>query len=242
MDTTRPPREKSSTWIYVGCGCALLVGLLLAGFAGLVLIGYRQAKGFERAFKDPATRLAKTREILPWDELPAGYHPLGAFSIPMVMDVALLSDVEPPPGAPEDHAFKDHGFIYMVLRDWVGKRRELERFLKGEGKKPDWMQKTDMDLRKQEVLRRGELTVEGRPVLFAASRGEVVRRGKRKQGLVTLLTVDCPHDDRLRLGFWFNPDPAPGTPPEDLDLAGTGADPAAIRGFLSHFHLCPAAR
>ena len=54
--------------------------------------------------------------------------------------------------------------------------------------------------------------------------------------------VDCPHDDRLRLGFWFNPDPAPGTPPEDLDLAGTGADPAAIRGFLSHFHLCPAAR
>ena len=39
-------------------------------------------------------------------------------------------------------------------------------------------------------------------------------------------------------GAWIEPDPAPDLPVEEVDLSGTPADPAAIRRFLSNFHLC----
>lgn len=242
MDPNRPPRNTTSPWTYIGCGCGLLVALILAGVVGLTVFGYKKGKDFEESFKDPAKRAAKTREILRWDELPAGYHPIGAFSIPYMMDVAILSDQEPPPGADQkSHSdFRKHGFVYMVLRDWMGKRKELQNYMEGKGKRPDWMKKSDVDLETQEVLSRGKVDVGGRTALYAASRGEVQRQGHRAKGLVTLLSIDCPDDKRLRLGIWFGPDPDPGKPAGSLDLKGTTADPEAIQEFVNHFHLCPA--
>lgn len=240
MEPNRPARQKTSPWAYIGCGCGVLVALILASVVGLTVIGYRKGKEFEESFKDPVKREAKTREVLHYDRLPAGYYPMGAFSIPMMMDMAILSDKEPPPGADQRHGggFEDHGFVYMVLRDWMGKRGELQAYMEGRGKRPDWMKKSDVDLETQEVLGRGHVEVDGRQVLYVASRGEVQRRGRRSKGLVTLLSVDCPADKRLRLGIWFGPDPGAGEPADSVDLAGSNADPKAIQEFASHFHLC----
>ena len=244
MDPNRPARNKTSPWMYIGCGCGVLVFLGLAAVGSLAFFGYKKGKDIEQTFKDPVKRAAKTRETLHYDEPPAGYYPVGAFSIPFVMDIAILSDREQPAGADQgdDGGFEERGFIYMVLHDWMGKRQELQDYMEGKGKRPDWMKKSDVNLETQEVISRGKLEIDGRPVYYATSRGEVQRRHSRQRhrakGLVTLLSVDCPEDNRLRLGIWFGPDPDPGKPADTLDLSGTTADPEAIKEFAGHFHFC----
>jgi hypothetical protein len=54
-----------------------------------------------------------------------------------------------------------------------------------------------------------------------------------------MIYVPCPSDSRIRFAFWFTPDPAPGKPKEELNLAGTPADPKVLADFLGHFELCP---
>ncbi|HEV7516469.1 MAG TPA: hypothetical protein VGR07_09235 [Thermoanaerobaculia bacterium] len=246
MDPNRPaPPKKTSPWNYIGCGCGLLVALILVSVVALTFISYRKLKEAEQSFKDPVKREARTRQILHYEQLPAGYYPMGALSFPFVMDMAILSDQEPPPGVDQKHGggFKDHGFIYMVLRDWMGKRDELQAYMEGTGKRPDWMKKSDVDLDAQEVIGRGTVKIDGRTALYVASRGEVQSRNhRRSKGLVTLLSIDCPDDKRLRLGIWFGPDPDAGKPIGHLadraDLTGTNADPKEIQEFASHFHLC----
>jgi hypothetical protein len=240
MDPNRPARQQTSPWMYIGCGCGLLVFLILAGVVGLTFLGYRKGKDIEESFKNPAKREAKSRAVLHYDRLPDGYYPMGAFSIPMMMDIAILSDEEPPPGAGQKSGgFKERGFFYMVLRDWMGKREGLRAYMEGTGKRPDWMNRSDVNLDTHEVLGRGKVVVDGRPALYMAGRGEVQHRGhNRTNGLVTLLSIDCPEDRRLRLGIWFGPDPTAGHPADPADLRGTNADPAAIQEFASHFHFC----
>ena len=90
-------RTRSDTISWLGCGCGTLVFLALAAIVGLTWFGYRQGKEMERNFQDPAARDAKARAILPWRELPPGYHPMGSFSVPLLMDMAIFSDRAPDP-------------------------------------------------------------------------------------------------------------------------------------------------
>jgi hypothetical protein len=241
MDPNRPQRQQTSPWVYIGCGCGLIVILIVAGVAALTFFGYRKGKEFEESFKDPQKRAAKTREILPYDQLPAGYYPLGGLSIPMVMEMAMFSDHEPAPGEGKDGArdFKERGFIYMNFRNWKGKKGELRDYLEGKGKKPDWMNRSDTDLEDRDILGRGHLQVNGQDMLYVATRNDEEHAGGRhRNGLVTFLTLDCPGDNRQRLGLLFGPDPGPGEPADTLKLAGTNADPHVIQEFVDHFRFC----
>jgi hypothetical protein len=240
MDPNRPQRQQTSPWAYIGCGCGLLVVLIVAGVAALTFFGYRKGKEFEESFKDPAKRAAKTREILPYDQLPAGYYPLGGFSIPMVMEMAMFSDHEPAPGEGREGAnnFKERGFIYMVFRHWRGQKGDLRDYLEGKGKKPDWMNRSDTDLEHREILGRGHLQVNGQDMLYVSARGNDEHRGRKTNGLVTFMTLDCPGDNRQRLGLLFGPDPGPGQPADTLNLAGTNADPQVVKEFVGHFRFC----
>jgi hypothetical protein len=242
MEPGRPPRKETSPWVYVGCGCAALVILAMAGMAGLTYVAYRQGKKMEQAWSDPAARESGTREVLAYDELPAGYHPLGSFSLPFVMDMAMFTDSPPPPGAkPDQHdsePFKERGFIYVKTRRFGGGDRELRDFLEGKGDEPEWL-RGNADLDAGEVLRRGEVDANGQRIVYTASRGEVKQSGQHMEGITTMLMIDCPQDRRVRFGIWFGPDPDPGKPAAEIDLAGTHADPEEIRKFASHFRFCP---
>jgi len=236
----RPQKKPTSPWVYVGCGCGVAVLLALGALTSLTYWGYQKGKEIERTFKDPKARAEKTREVLPYRELPAGYHPVGAFSIPFLMDVAILGDREPQAGESRHGSFNERGFVYMNMRHLRDNKEKMKRFLRGEAPAPEdspWRQ-SDVNFDPKENIRRGTVTVGGRQVLFNASRGEVNHRGRTDEnGIVTMVMPECA-SDRLRFGIWFGPDPAADKPVKEADYTGTAADPAAIADFLGHFELC----
>ena len=293
MDPNRPAKSSTSTLGWMGCGCGLLVALALAGIVGVTLFGYRKGKEIERTFKDPAARTEATREILHWRELPEGYYPAGAVSMPMLMEMAILSDEEPEPGeAGHGRAFHERGLVFMSFNSWIGKEDELLRWLRGETKQaPKWIQRSDAKIDPGQVLKRGTVEVNGQSIVYVVSRGDAMAQvpeppeppqppasppaaedagdqvtaereippepdapadpettdlgtaepepeSVRKESLMTFFSFDCPGDNRARLGIWFSPDPAPGQPNAEVDLAGTIGDPERIREFVGHFEPC----
>ena len=82
----------------LGCGCGAVVVAVLAVLVAMAWFAYVQGERFEETLADPEARAARSREILGYDELPEGYHPMGGFSIPFVMEMAMLSDRDLAPG------------------------------------------------------------------------------------------------------------------------------------------------
>lgn len=239
------PKKETSPWVYIGCGCAALVILAMAAIAGMTWISYREAKKLEKSWSDPAAAESRTRGVLAYDELPEGYFPLGSFSLPFVMDMALIGDNPPRPGAkPKDRGndrFKERGFIYIKLRRFGNSGREMRDYLEGKGKQPEWM-KGNTEVDTSEVLKRGEVEANGQRILFSANRGEVSQGGRSVDGIATIMLIDCPRKDRIHFGIWFGPDPEPEAPADRVDLTGTNADPEEIRKFAAHFRFCPAGK
>lgn len=238
------PRKSTSTspWVYVGCGCAAIVILAMAGIAGMSWWGYKSVKRFEEASKNPDAAAAQIREVLPYDELPAGYYPVGSFSIPFLMDMVILGDRESVVGeeASPERNIEERGLLYMSIRNLQGNKDDMRRYLRGEapepGKESNWRSNVNFDA--EELIRRGTIQVNGREVLYAAHRGEVNQEGKDVEGLVTMFMPECPGDDRLRFGLWFGPDPEPAKPVAEVDFTGTTADPEKLAEFAGYFRFC----
>ena len=102
----------------------------------------------------------------------------------------------------------------------------------------DPLSRNHINVRAREELGRGLLEGREGTLLYLAQRGEVEFSAHEGRGLTSLILADCPQDRTLRLGIWFGPDPAAGAESEAASLAGTPADPAAIRDFMGHFRLC----
>lgn len=240
-----PQPKKTSPWVYLGVGCGIAVLLGLIAISGFTYLVYRKGKEMKESFTDPKAREAKTREVLPYTALPAGYYPGGAMSIPFLMDFAVFTDREPTNGqGPDQGNFDERSFIFMNMRHLRDNREKMERYLRGEAAAPEdsaWS-KSNVNFDAKKVIRRGQVEVGGQTVLYQASQGEITHKGpetggvsvtQKKDGIVTMVLPECA-DDRLRFGIWMGPPPAGAVD----DYTGTPADPAALQEFLGHFRLC----
>lgn len=237
----RPLKKPTSPWLYLGLGCGACVLIGLLGISVFTFVMYRKGKDMVEGFKNPQVREQRTREVLPYKELPAGYYAAGAMSIPFLMDFAILSD-RPPTGTsgPEQQGFDQRSFIFMNMRHLRDNREKMERYLRGEAPAPDdagWRQ-SNVNFKQKELIGRGALKIGDLAVLYAANRGEVSHKdGSTKEGIVTMVLPQCP-DDRLRFGLWIGPDTQAGKPLAEATYTGTAADPAAMHDFLEKFQLC----
>ena len=244
MTSTPPPAPGAGAGerrAALGCGCGALVAGALALVMALAWFGYRKGEGFRESLRDPESRAAASREVLGYRELPAGYHPMGGFSIPFVMEMAMLSDREPAPGeeieGPEQ-AFGRRGFVFLVTRTSGRQEAELRAYFRGEREQAQFYQEIDRRFTGGEVVGRGRLSAGGaEEVLYVAERGRMELGDGPAPTVLARLLVECPEGSRLRAAMWFEPAP-PAVGGGGESHRGTPADPAALQRFLDHFRLC----
>ena len=237
MTSTHAGQDRGERRAHLGCGCGALVAAILVLIVGLAWFGYRKGEGFRESLRDPERRAAASREVLGYRELPAGYHPMGGFSIPFGMEMAMLSDREPAPGeeveGPEQ-AFGRRGFVYLATRMSGGQEAELRAYFRGERERAGFYREIDERFTGGEALGRGRVRAGGAEVLYVAERGRMELGEGPAPTVLARLLVECPEGSRLRAAMWFEPAPPEGEGGYD----GTPADPEALARFLGHFRLC----
>lgn len=220
---------SSRTGLGVGCTILAAIGLVL-GAIGAIWV-YRRANLVERELRDPVARTARAAALLGTDTLPEGYHALAAFSVPLVLDLAVLTDVEPDAeGVIRD--FGERGLIYVEFAYGARQEGRLREFLAGNAPAPQILRENDIGVELDGVLRRGVAPVAGGSLEYVVHPGRFEVQGFGGRGLAATGVVDCPEDPRPRLAIWFGPEPETG------ELAGTPADPGALAAFFGRFRLC----
>ena len=234
--------KKTSPWVYLGIGCAVLVVLCVVVVGGLAFWGFRFIKGMAAENRDPVARLEKVKSLLGCKELPEGYHAMMGLSVPFLMDIAILSDREVvwTKGAHSEHPkkpFDSRGFIYV--KTFTGKNdKELQEYLEGKSENLDSLKVQKLDLDAAETIGRGSLQQGTMAVRYVAQRGTIRLDRSPVEGVLTVMSLECPGEGHLRLGLWFGPDPHPKDPVKEVDFSKTPADPAEIQSCLSHFAPC----
>lgn len=198
----RPPGaddRRPLTWL--GCGCAALVAAVLAFVVAGSFATWRAAEGFEES-RDPAVAATRTREVVGWERLPAGYHPTGAMQMPLgMMRLAVFADAPPRPETvrpetprPETAEKTDRvngpsatgpaaaedappavtaAFFFVDMPDWMDREEKMARVFRGEEGDPGGIAQVEVQFEGREELGRGELAAAGADVLYYARRGEL---------------------------------------------------------------------
>lgn len=229
--------KGTSPWVWVGVGCAVVVALAIAGAGAVGFFGYRAVKRLEAEQKDPAARVDKAKSVLGADSLPDGYGVVVSFSIPFVMDLAVLSDREPAPDG-QIHGFDHRGFVFVRVLSAGRDQQQLRDYFEGRSDDSSVLARNHIRVHAREILEKGKLTVDGQEMLYLVQRGETSFQGQGREGLTTLVLTECGTDSRLRMGIWFGEDPHPGEKATPAQLAGTVGDQAALQSFLGHFRFC----
>jgi hypothetical protein len=232
--------DGKTVFAYIGIGCVVIIGLMsiAAGACGVWV--YSEAQRFEQEFRDPVARGDRVMEVLGTDTLPDGYYPMLAFSIPFVMETAMLTDEERV-GEDVEPNFGDRGFIYLKMLRLGQDEEELRDYFEGRTDDADVLSGNGININVEEVIGRGAMEHQGADLMYVVQRGQVSMGGRgrdRGDGLASMALIECPDDSRLRIGIWFVPDPDPEAEPEMLDLTGTPGDPDAMSAFYGHFNLC----
>jgi hypothetical protein len=233
---------QKSGFHYLGVGCLVAAVVLVVGGAVFGFLVYRWGKGLEAELRDPATRRDKVLEILVGDELPEGYYGMVAVRIPLLLDTAILTDHDTPPGE-EPPDFGERGLVYVAMRDLGGDRAQLDDFFDGRSEDPEALEEHHIDIDLGERVARGRVERTSGPIRWVTHRGnlESAHTRGRHEGLITLFEVACPDDDFNRIGIWFGPDAEPeAEAPDGADpFTGSVADARLVERFVGHFRFCP---
>ena len=236
------PRRGTPLWITLGCGCVLLVALVIGAAVTVGYLGVSEFRDYLSDLKDPASRSAKAAEMLGASRLPEGYVGQLYFRIPWVFDLVVLSDGEPVAIAGEDDvdldaaAVGEHLFLYVELRSKESDE-DIDRMLRGERTAEGVQADIGLELDPDEELGGGAFELPPQSLRWVAHRGEMELDQDDFDGIYSRVIIDCPADDKTRVAVWFRRDPeTPAAAP--ADATGSPADEAALRRFMGHFNVC----
>lgn len=233
--------DSKTVFAYIGIGCIVIIGLMAIAMGACGVWVYSEAQRFEEEMTDPAARGSRVMDVLGAESLPEGYYPMMAFSIPFVMETAMLTDLEPEPGADQEPNFGERGFVYVKILRMGQDEEELRDYFEGRTDDADVLSDNGININVEEIIARDTMMLDGAEVMYVVQRGRVSmgRSGRnRDAGLASMSLIECTGDSRLRIGIWFAPDPDPEAAPAEVVLTGTPGDPAAMADFYSHFDLC----
>ena len=246
MDPNAPVKKQRSPLFYIAIGCGgLLVLMMIFGLIALVAAvrcGQKMAAGIT----DPSAKAENVKKML--GATPVGYFPVLTFSIPMMMEMALLGDKAPP----EDGGFGDfeRGFMYFRVIA-TEQSAHAQDFFDGKSSDTSALRSSGVNVDAKDVLKRGTTKTSGGTVVkYVVTRGTMEMQGGQrrrrgddgmnaKPGLNTLMFFVCPDDtSAVRVGVWMMPDPSAETPADKLDLTGTVGDEEEIATFLRPLTPC----
>lgn len=234
-------KRGTPLWITLGCGCVLLVTLVIGAVVAAGYFGVSAFKGYLSDLKDPASRSLKAAEILGTSRLPEGYVGQLFLRIPWVFDMVILTDGEPMEIAEEDDVDLDaatigeHLFLYVKLRSKRMDEEEIDQMLRGERTSDGVRADVGIELDPEEELGRGAFDLEAQSLRWVAHRGEI-ELDDDLPGIFSRVIIDCPADELTRVAVWFQrqAEDAGDTP----DLVGTPADESALKELMGHFNVC----
>ena len=238
MDPNTPIKKQRSPLFYVVLGCGGLLGLITVGFIAVGLMAWNVAKDLGEGLTNPSAKAANIQKMM--GTAPPGYYPVMTFSIPLVMEMALLGDKpQPEDGGPGDF---DRGFMYfrVIANEQSNKARD---FFDGKSADSESLRASGMNVDTKDILKRGSTkTSSGTVVKYVATRGTMEtqggRRGESRPGINTLMYFECPGDSAVRMGVWTMKDPNPELEAEKVNLVGTVADANELTAFLAPLTPC----
>ena len=230
--------EKStSPWIYLGCGCVAIIGLLMLGTCTAGFFGVTAVKDYLEDLGDPVARNERALKILGAEEWPEGYSAQLYFRLPRLFEIILLTDGEPLEFDSENDADMDEEhmgnriFAYVSVRDSKGEINPFDPMDAGSVQVDAGVEVTSA-----KKLSEGTLPIDRGQILYETHQGELLTESREvHQGVYAVLKVECESADPLaRFGLWFF---RQEVVTED-DPAGTPADEEALAAFLEYFTFC----
>lgn len=210
--------------------------MALTTLAGIVVvfIGYRSVHNLKLQMTDADLRELRARAVLRFAEMPPGWHAGVGRSVFPLVEAAVLFDRPLDDGLTSERT--ERMFLYI---HWPWGSPDPQGYLDGTEDAGRLVAEHGFHLERGTPIRDGRLAVGPAEVTWTAHRGTMsTGDGRRLTGVTTMMLVECPDDDRLRLGFWVGPDPHPALGVAEASFEGTPADPERIRGLLAGFDLC----
>ncbi len=236
--------KKRSGWFYVfvSCGVLLLVGVIVVGAGTFMTV--RWAKNIKQELEAPELRIAKAHQamsdIMGVEEPPEGYHaemsiraPFGLFQLLILTDGDLVEDLDEITDA-------DHLLVYFEGPGWDS---DWKKFANGGDPPFDNLDDLNINVRRSDVIGRGELTVGKMELAYLVNRGEFSAESFSSDGVFTVILVRCPEGDkRSRTIIWAGPEGKAESVDEadGEQVAGTTGDPDRIAEMMGYFPLCGA--
>ena len=236
-------RRGTPLWVTVGCGCGLLVALVIGAVLVAGYFGASAFKGYVEDMKDPAARSAKAGEILGSEQLPEGYTAHLFLHVPWLIDMVILSDSEPLAVEGDDFelesgAVGDHLFVYFALPRADLDHQELTDMLQGkahaEGVKTD----IDLELESDRELSRGSFELGRQQLSYVGHLGELDLDDGDVEGVYSQVLIDCQDNESTRAAVWFQRGGERVSDSDRVEISGTPADETALSAFMAHFDVC----
>lgn len=231
MEQPVAPKQRSP-WVYVLLGCGGLAALICLGTALVGFLGVKAVKDVSDGVTDPETRTKNAVKQL--GAIPESYRVAASMSF-FVAQTTILTDAPEQADGGFELSTASHTFTFFRVMANENNKKARD-FLSGKETDPAALAQSGVNIDASDIVKRGNLTIDGRKYAWVTSRG-VMQGTEGVKALQNAILFECA-GDALHVGVWSQPDPAPEKASPELDLAGTVADEAELVRFLKPMNPC----